>query len=176
MDAANTFIDYILCAWFLDELLELVQVFTFDRAVSLKWFDRLSGLVLSWHSFLVFVKLSIRLNSSFRFTPRIVVLLSFCTLWALIDAWSLGFFLGSSSLCLFLVGSGIGFFLGYLCLSFFMARLGVLLVDKVLELIKICFEVKLLSQNLVKHSMEMSPQSSLFRINFTIDKLLNFLT
>ena len=74
MDAANTFIDYILCAWFLDELLELVQVFTFDRAVSLEWFDRLSGLVLSWHSFLVFVKLSIRLNSSFWFTPRIVVL------------------------------------------------------------------------------------------------------
>ena len=75
----------------------------------------------------------------------------------MIDGWFLRFFLGSPSMCLFLVNSGISFFLSYLRLSFFLARLGVLLVYKVLELIKISFEVKLLSQNLVKHSVEMSP-------------------
>ena len=74
LDAANAFVDYILCPWFLYELLQLMQVFALDRAVSLEWFNRLSGLVLSWHSFLVLVKLSVWLNRSFRLTPWVVVL------------------------------------------------------------------------------------------------------
>ena len=111
---------------------------------------------MSWHRFLVLVKLDVLLNSSFRFTSGVVVFESFCALGALIDTLSLRFFLDSLSMSLFLAYSGISFFLIYFCLSFFLARLGVLLVDKVLELIKISFEVKLLTQNLFKHSMEMS--------------------
>ena len=100
---------------------------------------------MSWHRFLVLVKLDVLLNSSFRFTSGVIVLKSFCALGALIDTLSLRFFLDSLSMSLFLAYSGISFFLIYFCLSFFLARLGVLLVDKVLELIKISFEVKLLT-------------------------------
>ena len=74
LDTTNAFVHYIFCTWFLNELLELMQVFTLNWAVSLKWFDWLSWLVLSWHSFLVLVELSVWLDRPSWFAPWVVVL------------------------------------------------------------------------------------------------------